>query len=109
MKPSIARMVHYRSRGSADGQHPPECVPAIVTGLLDGDDEPVSLAVINKAGLFFNPDCRHDEGQAPGTWHWPEQKPSLVAAVPAPRPAGDAVPDGVPGKRCCGRAGCPCN
>lgn len=75
MKASVGRVVHYRSRGSADGVFPAECRAAIVTETFPEDvpEEPVSLAVLNPSGLFFDQMIQHDEQLEPGTWHWPER------------------------------------
>lgn len=80
--PSVGRVVHYRSRGSADGIFQPACRAAIVTEV--GEDGHVGLCVQNPDGLFFLPLSR-DGGAAwtvtpepgqdveGGTWHWPER------------------------------------
>lgn len=72
MQPSIGRIVHYVSRGSADGTYPSECRAAIVTELAHADEssDVVGLAVLNPTGQHFtrapyddgaetlgNPDC----------------------------------------------------
>lgn len=73
MKPSVGRMVHYVSRGSADGVFPATCRAAIITE-TDAEDGIVSLAVLNPSGLFFDQAIYHDEAEkAGGTWHWPER------------------------------------
>lgn len=86
--PSVGRIVHYLSRGSADGALPPACRAAIITEVCEIDVpvnlpreqlenipvEPVSLAVLNPAGLFFDEFIEHDaDATRPGTWHWPER------------------------------------
>lgn len=83
--PSVGRVVHYRSRGSADGRYEPECRAAIVTavgdypeGISDADRPniavPVSLCVLNPYGMFFDQDVMQSEiGREGGTWHWPER------------------------------------
>jgi hypothetical protein len=82
-KPSVGRIVHYRAYGTPGGEYLPECRAAIITAVEDPSPdapwlEPVSLAVLNPTGMFFNQGCKHDEavldsGQrgAGGTWHWP--------------------------------------
>jgi len=52
-KPSVGRIVHYVSRGSADGKYAPE-------------------------GMFFNRQVTHGEPKPDGSheggsWHWPER------------------------------------
>ena len=75
-RPSVARVVHYVARGSADGRFPKACRAATITEV--GEDERVGLMVANPTGLFFRPladdGCTHDEQEkAGGTWHWPER------------------------------------
>lgn len=75
-QPSVGRVVHYRSLGSADGQFKPECRAATISEV--GDDGRVGLVVLNPTGLFFHSlasgGCALDEeGKAGGTWHWPER------------------------------------
>jgi hypothetical protein len=72
-EPDIGDIVHYQSRGSADGKFAPACVAAVVTacqGLRDG--VPIAgLAVLNPAGLFFHAEAPQDETRSDGgTWHW---------------------------------------
>lgn len=82
-KPSVGRVVHYRSYGTPGGEYVPECRAAIITGVYpsEGDGnlanfsgpETVSLAVLNPEGMFFKQVVRHSEGaQTGGTWHWTE-------------------------------------
>jgi hypothetical protein len=87
-KPSVGRIVHYRSRGSADGVFPAVCRAALVTevhGVFN-----VSLAVVNPTGLFFDRELTHTGSSAgetvqPGTWHWhtecPDAEPDTTTAV----------------------------
>lgn len=82
-KPSIGRIVHYKSLGSADGSLGSECRAAIVTEVgevevnentLAGDGvyrTAVGLCVMNPTGLFLNRQVL--EGDFPGGWHWPER------------------------------------
>lgn len=82
-KPSVGRVVHYVSRGSADGRYAPECRAAIVTEVdtyQDGHGDNgehighVGLAVLNPEGFFFNRSVTNDETEKRGgTWHWPER------------------------------------
>lgn len=93
MTPSVGRIVHYVSRGSADGVFKPECRAAIIAAVY-GPDHPhplseinealeygteigaewVALVVFNPEGLYFNDAC-HSERKDRGTWHWPELVP----------------------------------
>lgn len=77
MKPSVARIVHYRSYGTPGGEYLPECRAAIVTGVV-GFLEPrgeavVDLCVLNPTGMFFNQNCQYSTDATGGTWHWPER------------------------------------
>ncbi|MFB7108700.1 hypothetical protein [Streptomyces sp. NPDC056291] len=90
-RPSVGRIVHYRSHGTPireDGSqaHPPRCRAAIIADVYDETNphpdpevlaavegsEWVSLTVLNPRGTFYDDAC-HDEGtKLGGTWHWPE-------------------------------------
>lgn len=82
-QPSIGRIVHYKSLGSADGSLEPECRAAIVTevGQVEANEQDpagdgtqrttVGLCVMNPTGLFLNRQVL--EGDFPGGWHWPER------------------------------------
>ena len=75
IKPTVGRVVYYKSRGSADGVFPSVDRAAIVTDTRDGevDDTEVRLAVLNPEGLFFSDWLV--QGEAPGNWDWmPFQK-----------------------------------
>lgn len=93
--PSIGHIVHYVSRGSADGVFPSTCRAAIITEVDPGygagsavlGTDRIGLSVINPTGLFFHSladgGAKYDTGEAfdsgttrypgPGTWHWPER------------------------------------
>lgn len=77
-RPSIGRMVHYLSRGSADGVYGAQCRAAVITQVTSGVE--VGLCVMNPTGLFFHENvevggdvCPDDDSQPHevGTWHWP--------------------------------------
>lgn len=78
MVPSVGRIVHYVSRGSADGRFQSECRAAIVTE-VSPDTGRVALMVLNPQGIFWDWGLEHaeaadyPEGMVPGTWHWPER------------------------------------
>lgn len=78
-KPSIGRIVHYVSLGSAGGEYPSVCRAATITELdadpdANPDDVFVGLAVLNPEGMFFNRTVLQDEDdKTGGTWHWPER------------------------------------
>lgn len=72
-QPSAGRIVHYVSRGSADGVFPPACRAAVVTEVYTGSPA-AGLAVLNPSGLFFDQMVPYDEDdKTPGTWHFPER------------------------------------
>lgn len=70
MKPTVGRIVHYRSYGTPGGEYTSQCRAAVITGVNDYD---VSLAVLNPEGMFFNtaPEGSPDDR---GSWHWPERE-----------------------------------
>lgn len=85
MTPSVGRVVHYVSRGSADGVFPPACRAAIITEIgvdraelrSHGEKEPlaarefvngtVGLAVLNPTGLFLDRGIEHSEAYPMGS------------------------------------------
>lgn len=114
MKPTVGRIVHYVSYGTPGGEYTSQCRAAVVTEVGQAfvpvggpvpEGTPVSLAVLNPEGMFFNrgvlyhdgagnpgkPDCPqqpHEDGpfrycacgwtedhHQGGTWHWPEREP----------------------------------
>lgn len=83
-RPSVSRMVHYVSRGSADGAFKPECRAAVIAAApVNGRGRPttkVDLVVLNPGGIFFDTCLQDEDTKAGGTWHWPE----IVEDTPAP-------------------------
>lgn len=81
--PSVGRVVHYVSAGSADGTYPSVCRAADVTEVPGIDDLSgmaegrVGLMVKNPEGIHFRPlaggGAVYDSDGAPYTWHWPER------------------------------------
>ena len=73
-KPSIGRIVHYRSHGSPNGVHKSEPRAAIVTAVrnqLPDEQMPrVDLCIMNPTGLFFGQDVEYHPSE-PGCWYWP--------------------------------------
>lgn len=69
MKPTIGRIVHYMSLGSADGLYPPETQAAIVTGV--NQDGTPSLLVLYKTGMFNLESVPFAETPTRGRWNWP--------------------------------------
>jgi hypothetical protein len=96
-QPSVGRIVHYVSYGTPAGEYKSECRAAVVTEIgevwvPEGQERPagtpVSLAVLNPEGMFFNRGVAFDAGGVGidqtgaaitarsypgGTWHWPER------------------------------------
>lgn len=71
---AVGRVVHYVTRGSADGEYPPMHVAAIVTWVHDTDQNGyVDLFTMYRTGTRFELNVLHDEAGTPGTWHWPER------------------------------------
>jgi len=67
-QPTIGRIVHYVSYGSAGGEYKPACRAALVTEVREDD---IGLGVINPTGLFFDRQVRESDEHTGGTWHWP--------------------------------------
>lgn len=69
--PTVGRMVHYHTRGSADGVFPPTEFAAIVTQVHSdiGDGTTVDLAQFGPTGLRF--ECGVEQGSEVGKWDWP--------------------------------------
>ncbi|WP_193062972.1 hypothetical protein [Oceanobacillus oncorhynchi] len=71
MKPTVGRIVYYKSYGTPNGEFKPENRAAVITGVVD--DETVHLAVLNPTGMFFNLSVK--QGGEGGQWDWmPYQK-----------------------------------
>jgi hypothetical protein len=71
MKPTVGRIVYYKSYGTPGGEYGSGNRAAIITGVVD--DITVHLAVLNPAGLFFNTNVK--QGDKGGCWDWmPYQK-----------------------------------
>lgn len=64
MKPTIGRIVHYKSCGGFE-------YAAIITAALPVS-ETVALAILKPGGISFRTEVEHGEGA--GTWHWPEKE-----------------------------------
>ena len=64
IQPWVGAIVHYVSRGSADGKFPATCRAAIVTEPPEHNRPAlVSLAVLNPTGLFFDEGIPYDDGK----------------------------------------------
>jgi hypothetical protein len=66
MKPTVGRLVYYKSYGTPNGEYKPEERAAIVTGVVD--DTTVHLCVLNPTGMFFNLNVK--QGDNGGQWDW---------------------------------------
>lgn len=64
---SVGRIVHFKTRGSADGVYPPTAFAAIVTALEGG--EQVSLVTFGPGGMRFETGVL--KGDQVGQWNWP--------------------------------------
>ena len=70
MEPTVGRIVHYNTRGSADGIYPPTVFAAIITAIHPESDEmAVDLATFGPSGLRF--DQGVIKGGEAGHWDWP--------------------------------------
>lgn len=77
-QPSIGRVVHYMSRGSADGIFPPVCRAATISEVSADLPGLVGLVVLNPEGLFFHGlraggVWADEDEKRGGSWHWPER------------------------------------
>lgn len=74
-KPSIGRIVHYRSYGTPGGEFKPEPRAAVVTAVHfekeSSEVESVDLCVLNPTGMFFNQNVKYSETEEGGRWSWP--------------------------------------
>lgn len=88
-KPTVGRMVYYKTRGSADGVYPPTDFAAIITRVDDAEAGVVSLATFGVSGLRFETGVA--KGDQPGQWDWmPFQKDQMARL--APGTANDSHP-----------------
>lgn len=73
MKPTVGRIVYYKSYGTPGGEFKSVDRAAIITQVHT--DECVDLCVLNPTGMFFNTSVMRDESGKGGTWDWmPYQK-----------------------------------
>jgi len=78
-KPTVGRIVLYRSYGTPNGEYDSEDRAAIITSVET--DEKVTLAVFNPSGMFFNA-CEYSEEPKGGTWRWPTITPVMQGVQP---------------------------
>lgn len=79
IKPTVGRIVHYHTRGSADGEYPPTDFAAIITAVNMGGETPstVHLCTFGVEGIRFEQWV--NQGSAPGEWDWmPFQKDQVA-------------------------------
>jgi hypothetical protein len=69
VKPTVGRIVHYKSLGTANGEYPSTTYAAIITSVYSGNV--VDLCVFYPNGLSFKLDIEYSERDEPGCWHWP--------------------------------------
>lgn len=69
-KPSVGRIVHYQAFGTPGGEFPSVARAAIVAEVHGGDDQEVTVCVLNPSGLFFNR-VKYSAEPKPGCWNWP--------------------------------------
>lgn len=75
VKPTVGRVVYYKSYGTPNGEYSSEDRAAVITSV--GVNNQVSLCVLNPEGMFFN-QCV-EQGQEGGQWDWmPFQKDQQV-------------------------------
>ena len=73
MKPTVGRVVYYKSYGTPGGEYGSEDRAAIITAVEDEEKGIVSLCVLNPTGMFFNQGVT--QGDRGGQWDWmPYQK-----------------------------------
>jgi hypothetical protein len=74
-KPTVGRMVYYKTRGSADGVYPPQDRAAIVTTV--NEDGTVNLCSFSDTGFRF--ELNVVQGQEVNQWDWmPFQKDQMA-------------------------------
>jgi hypothetical protein len=75
-KPTIGRVVLYRSYGTPNGEYKPEPRAATITQVSDSDPTVVGLCIMNPTGLFFNQ--RVNYGTREGQWQYPPRTEETV-------------------------------
>lgn len=68
MKPTVGRIVYYKSFGTPGGEFNSEDRAAIITRVHT--DDCVDLCVFNPNGFYFNTSVLRDETGKPGSWDW---------------------------------------
>lgn len=75
-KPTIGRIVLYKSYGTPNGEYTPQPRAAIVTQVSPTDPTIVGLCITNPTGLFFND--RVNYGNREGQWQYPERSDEMI-------------------------------
>lgn len=79
--PTVGRMVHYISRGSADGVFKSVPRAAVITQI--NEDGTVGLCVLNPEGMYFNQSVPKRTADEVGVWDWmPFQKDQASRMAP---------------------------
>ena len=88
IKPTVGRMVYFKTRGSADGVYPPMDFAAIITRVHT--DSCVNLVTFGDSGMRFEHSVNY--GDKPGQWDWmpfqKDQAARLAPGTPIAQPAG---------------------
>ena len=78
IKPTVGRVVYFKTRGSADGVYPPTDFASIITKVYS--DTKISLVTFGEAGVRF--EINVEQGQEGGQWDWmPFQKDQQARVV----------------------------
>ncbi len=79
-RPSVGRIVHYRSFGTPGGEYTSQCRAAIVSEVDPAHEDIglIGLVAINPTGMFFHSladggSTLDETGTRGGSWHWPER------------------------------------
>ena len=79
IKPTVGRVVYFKTRGSADGVYPPVDFASIITKVYS--DTVISLVCFGEAGIRFETSV--EQGEKPGNWDWmPFQKDQQARMAP---------------------------
>ena len=78
-KPTIGRIVLYKSYGTPNGEYAPLPRAAIVTQVSPTDPTIVGLCITNPTGLFFNDRVKY--GKREGQWQYPERSEETIEIV----------------------------
>ena len=81
INPTVGRVVYYKSYGTPGGEYPSVDRAAIITEVLDAENDIVSLCVLNPEGMFFNKNVT--KGQNGGQWDWMPFQKDQVARMAA--------------------------